>query len=111
MESVNGRDGVMRFLIVIICEVALLGGKCIDDGMPAPTGCGDVDSSLATLDAQTLFDGPGVPVFDLYLPRSQWEALKKNARDQEYVPANACFQGRSIGEVGLRFKGNADHLR
>ncbi len=60
---------------------------------------------VAQRDAQQLFDYAHVPTFDFYLPSEQWTLLQENARDEEYVEVRACFEGRLIGTVGLRFKG------
>ncbi len=73
-------------------------------------GCGPVDPELAELDAEELFAWPSVPTFDLYLPPDDWEQLQEDARDEEYVEAEACFEGRGIGTVGLRFKGSYGSL-
>jgi len=70
-----------------------------------PSVCDPADPGLERADAQELFDYEHVPTFDFYLPEQQWEDLQANARDEEYVPAEACFEGRLIGTVGLRFKG------
>jgi spore coat protein H len=72
--------------------------------------CGPVDSTLAEADAAGLFAFEKVPTFDLYLPEEGWLALQKNARDEEYVEAQACFEGRAIGRVGMRFKGSYGSL-
>ncbi len=64
------------------------------------------DLSLADADAQELFDFDQVPVFDLYLPEDEWELLQANAMQEQYTEADACFNGRGIGKVGLRFKGS-----
>ncbi|MBN2191190.1 MAG: CotH kinase family protein [Polyangiaceae bacterium] len=53
---------------------------------------------------------PDPPTFDLYLPADEWEALQVNARDEQFVAAQACYQGLGIGRVGLRFKGSYGSL-
>ena len=83
------------------------------DGMPPVSGvedCGTADSKVAEADAEELFNLPDVPEFDFYLPQAEWEALQRNARDEEYVAAEGCFQGRRLGTVGLRFKGGHGSL-
>ncbi len=72
-------------------------------GIPNP--CTQATSDFAGRDADELFKMDQVPVFDLYLPAEDWETLKRHARDEQYVAAQACFQGEAIGLVGLRFKG------
>ncbi|MBN2525096.1 MAG: CotH kinase family protein [Deltaproteobacteria bacterium] len=64
------------------------------------------DSSLEELDAQQLFDFDHVPAFDFYLPEDQWESLQANAMDEKYTAVDACFEGKYIGKIGLRFKGS-----
>jgi spore coat protein H len=74
-------------------------------GGAEPSVCDPADPDLERADAQELFDYDHVPTFDFYLPEQEWEDLQANARDEVYVPAQACFEGRLIGTVGLRFKG------
>lgn len=76
----------------------------------APLPCSTLDPGLIGADPEALFGSATVPVFDLALPASSWEWLKEHARDEEYVPAEACFEGRAIGTVGLRFKGSYGSL-
>jgi spore coat protein CotH len=82
------------------------GGPAGGSGGTSGTGeCGVVDSTLAERDAAELFALPTVPTFDVWLPPERWTELQRNARDEEYVEAMACFEGRGLGRVGLRFKG------
>jgi spore coat protein H len=67
--------------------------------------CAVVDSTLGAADASELFALAAVPTFDVWLPPERWTQLQINARDEEYVEATACFEGRGLGTVGLRFKG------
>ncbi len=84
-------------------------GQFVDDsGIPNP--CGTVDTSLKKEDAAELFGISKIPTFDLYLPEDAWESLKANAREEQYVQAQACFEGKAIGLVGLRFKGSYGSL-
>jgi spore coat protein H len=102
---------VCPFGVLALVSLWMLGARCRDDGTQIPTGCEDmVDTTLATADAKALFDSAVVPTFDLYLPPGEWTKLQINARDETYIPANVCYEGRSIGEVGLRFKGNVGSL-
>jgi spore coat protein H len=66
--------------------------------------------SLADGNAAELFGATKVPTFDVYLPAADWAALKVHARDEVYVPAQACFEGVAIGQVGFRFKGSYGSL-
>jgi spore coat protein H len=93
--------------ILLLTGSAACGGMAMrpsgagDAGVP----CGPFDPALVEADAANLFDYPHVPAFDLYLPKDEWENLQKNARDEQFVPVQACFEGKSIGQIGLRFKG------
>lgn len=68
--------------------------------------CSGLDPSLAEGDLDTLFAATSVPTFDLYLPQADWENLKAHAREEQFAPAQACYQGHALGTVGLRFKGS-----
>lgn len=72
--------------------------------------CGAVDPTLKARNAAELFAYPKVPTFDLALPAETWASLKVNARDEQYVEAQACFEGQAVGRVGLRFKGSYGSL-
>ncbi|MBN2194638.1 MAG: CotH kinase family protein [Polyangiaceae bacterium] len=72
--------------------------------------CGSADPTLAEADAEELFGFATVPTFDLFLPADDWEALELHAVDEQFTEAEACFEGRSIGRVGLRFKGSYGSL-
>lgn len=73
---------------------------------PCPGDPGD----FATRSTAELFDSPSIPTFDLRLPEDAWANLKVHARDEEFVEAQACFNGKGIGTVGLRFKGSYGSL-
>lgn len=66
----------------------------------------DASRNLAEADAQELFDYPHVPAFEVSLPAADWEALKANAVEEQYVPVQAKFEGQDIGTIALRFKGS-----
>ncbi len=80
------------------------------DAAAGENPCGATDSSLEKKDATELFGASGIAAFDLYLPDEAWRDLRANARLEEYTPAQACFQGKAIGVVGLRFKGSYGSL-
>jgi spore coat protein H len=75
-------------------------------GETGATVCGSPDPSLQEEDLDTLFAATSVPTFDFYLPQADWENLKVHAREEQFTPVQACYQGRSLGTVGLRFKGS-----
>lgn len=72
--------------------------------------CGAYDGALADLDAADLFAHPTVPTFDLFLDPALWASTQVNARDEEYVAVQGCFEGRSLGQIGMRFKGSYGSL-
>jgi len=75
-----------------------------------PNPCGTVDATLGDKPSSELFGISKIPTFDFALPPATWEALKVHARDEVYVEAQACFDGKAIGPVGLRFKGSYGSL-
>lgn len=73
-----------------------------------PTGstrC-DEDPTLAGQDAGALFDYDHVPTFDIGLPQARWDDLLANAVDEQWEQVEACFEGKWIGTIALRFKGS-----
>ncbi|HEY8946074.1 MAG TPA: CotH kinase family protein [Polyangiaceae bacterium] len=76
-------------------------------GAPPVTAadCAQMDPTLAEADASELFEGNTVPTFDILMPAAQWQELQRQARDEEYVEATACFEGRGLGRIAVRFKG------
>lgn len=106
-------------LLAVAALAAVVAPACASDPRPVPadsgvdlvtTPCGARDLALRTASAAELFAATKVPVFDLVLPAADWAALKVHARDEQFVPAQACYDGRSLGTVGLRFKGSYGSL-
>ncbi len=85
-------------------------GGSAGGGSEGEDACATADPELAEADATGLFDAESVPTFNLVLPEDRWEQLQQDAREEEYVEATACFEGRGIGTVGLRFKGSYGSL-
>jgi len=84
---------------------------------PIKKGTPSVDAGTSTNDAGTssiwkqrnaadLFAVDHVPQFEFTLPADQWKWLNDNALKEEYVQAQASYEGQSAGTVGLRFKGS-----
>lgn len=93
---------VVGFLMNI---VALAGMGCADAGdREGPS------EAIPEPEASELFDWPAVPTFQITLPPERWQYLQQHAVDEEYEPAELTFEGRSVGQVGLRFKGNVGTL-
>jgi spore coat protein H len=57
-----------------------------------------------------VFDPSEVHVYELSLDAERWAALQRNARDEEYTEADLSAAGRSLGRIGLRFKGSLGTL-
>jgi spore coat protein H len=70
------------------------------------TLCATPDPTLQTANAAELFAATAVPTFDFYLPAAAWEDLKVHAREEQFTQVQACFNGRALGTIGLRFKGS-----
>jgi spore coat protein H len=85
------------------------GGAGLDGGAIA-NPCSPADPTLATTTADALFGAATIPVFDLTLPTASWQWLKEHAQEEEYVEAEACYNGQSVGKVGMRFKGSYGSL-
>jgi spore coat protein H len=106
---------ITTYAIAALTAAVLQSASCASDRKdPRPDAaddvgtnpCGALDPSLREGDLDMLFAATSVPTFDFYLPQADWENLKTNAIKEEFVPAQACYQGRSLGTIGLRFKGS-----
>lgn len=76
---------------------------------PPPVPC-EWDRTLPGRDADQLFETDHVPVFEVFLPDDKWEALQANATAEQWEEVDACFDGKYIGHVALRFKGSYGNL-
>ncbi|WP_437730513.1 CotH kinase family protein [Sorangium sp. So ce1335] len=88
--------------------LSALGAGCGDeagDGPGATMPCYPPDPAVADGDPEALYAASDVPRFDFRLRDETWAALQENALEEEYVEAEACYRGSSLGLVGLRFKG------
>lgn len=79
--------------------------------VPATPDClQNINATLANGDADLLFNYDHVPVFDIFMPKERWDNLLVNARDEEWVEGDVCFEGAAIGKIGVRFKGEVGTL-
>lgn len=76
----------------------------------APGNDAGQSSTWKEMNAEDLFDVDHVPQFEFTLPDDQWQWLKDNALKEEYVQAQATYEGQSAGTIGLRFKGSVGTL-
>lgn len=74
--------------------------------LPEPPVDCEWDLSIHGENADKLFETDHVPVFEMHLPDDKWAALQANATAEQWEEAEACFDGKYIGRVGLRFKGS-----
>ena len=101
--------------ICTLAVLALVASGCDDrpssgeagafGGTTGATRC-DEDPTIALQDADALFGYDHVPTFDLSLPQETWDNLLVNAVDEQWEQVDACFEGRWIGTIALRFKGS-----
>jgi len=103
------KQKLIRLLVFIALSTAL---QTCGTTAPAEDVAEDVATGvpLAKRNARELFAFPRVPSFRISMPAERWALLKKNARDEEYVQADAWFEGAPVGKVGIRFKGNVGTL-
>ena len=76
-------------------------------------GCGTTKASSSAFchkDAADLFGVDHVPMFEFTLPDDQWRWLQANAAKEQYVQAQAMYEGHPAGTIGLRFKGSVGTL-
>jgi spore coat protein CotH len=102
--AAGGQGGVAGQPSTLVGTAGIAGYLAIENP------CGTPDGSLNDLDAAGLFGATTIPTFDVFLPAETWTDLQVHARDEQFVPAQACFDGKPIGLVGLRFKGSYGSL-
>jgi spore coat protein H len=117
---------VMRFggrLFVAVASLTLSASACGEGvgsstnsssgGSPGAAGAASLpdSSGFAARDAAELFTWDHVPTFEATLPNERWSYLRAHAIDEAYEPAEVRFEGKSLGTVGLRFKGSVGTLR
>ncbi|HEU5073198.1 MAG TPA: CotH kinase family protein [Polyangiaceae bacterium] len=94
---------VLAALLALGCDPGSVAS--LDSPGSTSTEC-EADGTLSERDADELFYADHVPSFDLYLPEEKWAALQQNAVDEQWEEAEACFDGKLIGPVNMRFKGS-----
>ncbi|HWA71935.1 MAG TPA: CotH kinase family protein [Polyangiaceae bacterium] len=95
-------------LLVIACSAT---GSSVDNGAVGAGGdSGAGPSEFSARNSAELFAWDHVPVFEATLPAERWSYLREHARDELYEPAELRFEGKALGTVGLRFKGNVGTL-
>jgi spore coat protein H len=75
--------------------------------------CGTTEPSATVFrhkDAAVLFGIDHVPRFEFTLPDHQWQWLQAHAVKEQYVRAQARYEGQPAGTIGLRFKGSVGTL-
>jgi len=98
-------------LTVVMTSAGLGCGK--SSGTSADAGARDattpVDAAPSVYGKRTspeLFGIDHVPQFEFTLPAADWADLQAHATDEQYVRAEAKFEGLPAGTIGLRFKGS-----
>ena len=100
-------------LLVLACVTSC---NASDSGHAVTSNVGTGGSPGATAgvwsdrDAADLFNVDHVPQFEFTLPASDWQSLQDNASQEQYVQAEAAYEGLPAGSIGLRFKGNYGSL-
>src|SRR5690606_37261183 len=67
-------------------------------------------SDCAFRDAAELFGVEGVPRFELVMEETTYETHQRRALEEEYTPVTACYDGKRIGRIAMRFKGQVGTL-
>lgn len=100
---------------VLACAVLLWATSCnggsgddrseISDATPTI----DADAGLG-LGAEYVFDESQIRTYNLTLPEAAWEDLQANATAEQYTPATLEYDGQTIENIGMRFKGSFGSL-
>jgi spore coat protein H len=66
----------------------------------------DTEDPWKAGDANLLFNSEDVPVFELRMKPADITAMKAEARNKTYFPAELSFNGKKFGKVGVRYRGS-----
>tara|TARA_R110002073_G_scaffold245044_5_gene407479 strand:+ start:4151 stop:5497 length:1347 start_codon:yes stop_codon:yes gene_type:complete len=108
--TLGGRGLVALVVASAICACG--GGSSAGDG---DGGANAVDAALGT-DANTsvgagfVFDESQIRTYELTLPDADWDELNENAVAEQYVSAQLTYEGETIENIGMRFKGSFGSL-
>lgn len=113
VKGANFRDkGAGRALLAYLAAIALLlhSGCGSSDASSAATDAGGNPDSGIPANADFVFDESQIRTFNLVLPAADWQSLQENAKDEQYVSASLEYQGQTIENIGMRFKGSIGSL-
>ena len=100
-------------LLFLLC-ISCLFVTCSDDGemetdMPEqeivvqpPTG----NENYLNLDSDYIFDGDRLHTFELTISRDNLRFLDQDPAAEEYVEGSVTFEGETVAQVGIRYKGS-----
>ncbi len=86
------------------------GGAPTAQGGAPTVSCAEPDDTVTHAARTELFGLDHVPIFDLILSEEDRATLEATAIDEVYVPAQVCFDGVLVGQVGVRYKGSYGSL-
>jgi hypothetical protein len=101
-----------RALVTLVAASAVLGcgGSSSGDG---DGGAGATDAAAdggANPGAAFVFDESQIRTYELSLPDADWDQLNENAVAEQYVSATLTYEGQTIENIGMRFKGSFGSL-
>ncbi len=67
-------------------------------------------SDAASFGADFVFDEAQIRTYELSLPDESWQQLQENARAEQYVEATLTYNGETVENIGMRFKGSFGSL-
>ncbi|HEY8143574.1 MAG TPA: CotH kinase family protein [Kofleriaceae bacterium] len=95
-----------------LCAAILLGAAACggdDDSSPSADGGSGADGGPPG-DSAVIFDESVIRTYELDVEAADWEWLNDNATMEMYVPATLHFEGQTVGEIGIRYKGGYGSL-
>ncbi len=95
--------------LIVSLSFALCAG-CGSDASSDSDAGPEIDAGNTQPTAEFVFDESQIRSYHLSLPAEAWAELQVNARDEVYVPASLEYEGQTIENIGLRFKGGIGSL-
>jgi spore coat protein CotH len=113
MKGANFRDKrTNRFVLATLAAtlVLLSAASCGDDGSSATVDGGSAIDAGPQESADFVFDESQIRTFNVTLPAAAWDNLQATATDEQYTTATLEYEGQTVENIGLRFKGDIGSL-
>ena len=100
----------MRLNVLLVLALAAACGGDGDGSLETDGGPGS-DSGVPPDPSDSVFDESQIQTFNLTIADADWDFLNENALLEQYVPGTLEYDGETVAEIGVRYKGAVGSLR